>query len=98
MSYVNQLDHSLLNRHSAKEFLLSLSSSSVQSSPAEVPRAEHLNNSKEGLILAWKETGWITWSATTTGCLRMLRFLESCKTRPDFSYQRSQTVIYVDRP
>jgi very-short-patch-repair endonuclease len=99
MSYVNQLDHPLLNRHSAKEFLLSLSSSSVQSSPAAAPRAEHLEQLKRRTDSSL-EREWLDYLEHNNYRLPSDAqvFIESCKTRPDFSYQRSQTVVYVDGP
>jgi hypothetical protein len=42
MSYVNQLDHACLDRHAAKDLLMELTTASVQASPSEAPRAEHL--------------------------------------------------------
>jgi very-short-patch-repair endonuclease len=99
MSYVNQLDHAFLDRHTAKDLLLKLSTSSVQTSPGEAPRAEHLEQLKRKAD-SGLERDWLDHLERNK--LRLPSdaqvYIEACRTRPDFIYAQFQTVIYIDGP
>lgn len=99
MSYSNQREHDLLNRHLVKEWLLKFQSASVVGSPIGIPRAEHIERlsrqSGSGL-----ERRWLKFLEDNQYSLpsHAQRFVEECKTRPDFSYLDSHVLIYVDGP
>ncbi len=99
MSYVNQLDHALLDRHAAKEVLMALSASSVQASPSEAPRAAHLEQLKRKAD-SGLERDWLDHLERNK--LRLPSdgqvYIEACRTRPDFVYGQFQTAIYIDGP
>lgn len=44
LSYGNQRDHRLLDRHAVKDLLLALARPSVRASPSAIPPAEHLQS------------------------------------------------------
>jgi very-short-patch-repair endonuclease len=99
MSYVNQLDHRLLDRHAIKDLLLSFSRANVKSSPIELPRSDHLDRLMR-LAGSELEKKWLRYVEAKNYRLpsRAQVLLETCKTRPDFAYDESQTVIYIDGP
>ena len=99
MSYYNQPDHELLDRHLVRDFLLDLSRSQVRAAGGGLSRVEHLN----ALLRQCDSDLEREW----------LRFLEAqnlrlpdaaqpliadCKTRPDFLYQDAYAAIYIDGP
>jgi superfamily II DNA/RNA helicase len=99
MSYSNQPDHRVLDRHAVRDLLLQLAQSDVHVSPTEAPRAEHLqgllNASGSELERRWlhfiEEYGLRLPTAAQ-------RFMEACRTRPDFVYDGYRTAVYVDGP
>ncbi len=99
MSYSNQPDHPLLDRHSIRDLLLDLSRAAVLVSPSERSRAEHLDHllrqtgsDLERRFLRFLETHHLRLPSAA-------QFLvEACRTRPDFSYADSQTLVYIDGP
>lgn len=99
MSYVNQLDHKLLDRQAVKGFLLRLASSHVTASPAEIPRAEHLRRLKNQST-STLEQEWLDYLEANNYRLPSDAqvFIEACRTRPDFLYREHQTAIYIDGP
>ena len=99
MTYSNQRDHTLLDRRAIQEVLLDYAASKVSTSPAEAPRAEHLKKlmNQAGSSL---EKDWLNLLEAQDLHLpsRGQYFMEACKTRPDFFYERDLAVIYVDGP
>jgi very-short-patch-repair endonuclease len=99
MSYMNQLDHVLLDRHAAKTQLMKYSTSVVQAGPGEAPRAEHLEQLKRKAE-SGLEKDWLDHLECNK--LRLPSdaqvYIEACRTRPDFIYVQSQTVVYIDGP
>jgi len=99
MSYGNQRDHSVLDRISIRDFLLQLCSSNVEVSPTSLPRTEQFKRLMN-LTASELEREWLNHiydlghRLPTNGQL----FMEACKTRPDFYYEDSKCVIYVDGP
>lgn len=99
MSYSNQRDHRLLERHLIRDWLLECRDAGVKASPTGNPRALHLQRL---LNLSGSELER-SWLGFLEGCTLSLpsaaqRFVESCKTRPDFVYEDAHAVIYIDGP
>lgn len=99
MSYVNQLDHGVLDRHRAKPLLEELAAANVATSPASRSRAEHLRELKRqagsGLERQWldvvEEAGHRLPDVAQP-------LIESCRTRPDFLYSDHHAAVYIDGP
>jgi hypothetical protein len=99
MSYGNQRNHRLLDRHKIKDILLALAAAGVETSPVAAPRSEHL----EGLLNLCDselEREWLRWLDERGYRLpsKAQALIEACHTRPDFLYEDSMTAIYVDGP
>ncbi len=99
MTYTNQRDHPLLDRHSIRDILLALAQSTLAASPVARSRAEHC----EALL---RQAG----SELERQWLRLLDerglrlpshaqyLIEACGTRPDFVYLEERTAVYIDGP
>jgi len=99
MSYTNQMDHPLLDRHRIKELLMALSAGSLEVSPSARPRTAHLQRLLN-LSGSQLERDWLQFLED-----RNLRLpshaqplIAECRTRPDFLYREQQVAIYVDGP
>jgi ATP-dependent helicase YprA (DUF1998 family)/very-short-patch-repair endonuclease len=97
MSYINQPDHRLLDRQQIRNILMRLARARVESSPALLPRAEHMvqllrqcQSNLERTWLAFLEARGLRLPSKAQA------FIEACGTRPDFLYEECQTVVYVD--
>jgi ATP-dependent helicase YprA (DUF1998 family) len=99
MSYYNQMEHRLLDRQAIKEILMTLTGANVQSSPSALSRAEHLRRLKN-LCQSDLERDWLDFLEQRNLNLpsHAQKLVESCKTRPDFLYERECMAIYVDGP
>ena len=99
MSYGNQMDHRLLDRHSIKEFLTDMAMASVETSPTEATRGEHMDRLVR-LTASELERRWLRFIDTNRFTLPSSAqvLIESCGTRPDFAYKEAMAVIYVDGP
>ncbi|MFO7901378.1 MAG: Zn-binding domain-containing protein, partial [Pirellulaceae bacterium] len=99
MSYSNQRDHDLLDRHAIRDLLLKLAAAEVEPAPAEVPRAEHLRQLKN-IAGSELEKQWLDWLDSYDLRLptRSQTLIEECHTRPDFMFDEQQTAIYIDGP
>lgn len=99
MSYGNQSDHGFLDRKSIVGVLRELAAGDVRIAPAAAPRAEHL---AQLLRLAGSglERKWLEYLETRGLRLpsRAQVLVESCGTRPDFTYDDCHATIYVDGP
>jgi very-short-patch-repair endonuclease len=99
MSYMNQPDHSNLDRALLRDLLLRLTSAEVDASPAPLPRAEHLA-SLERQCGSELEKEWLR--VLERHALRLPSraqvLLAECGTRPDFVYDDHWVAIYVDGP
>jgi very-short-patch-repair endonuclease len=99
MNYTNQRDHPLLDRQSIRELLLDFTASKVETSPSEKPRSEHLRDLMDtaGSEL---ERQWLRYLEEHRYRLpsQAQVFIQACKTRPDFIYEKEQTAIYIDGP
>ena len=99
MSYGNQWDHEHLDRHEIKAVLWDMATGHLDVSSSGKPREEHL----AGLQAACDsdlERRWLDFLAEANLRLptRAQVYVEVCQTRPDFSYDDCQAVIYVDGP
>lgn len=101
MSYGNQRDHLLLDRHQVKELLVALRDCSIQLSPTRQSRAEHLAE----LLKACDselERDWLRFIDSQGLHLpsHAQKRIVECGTRPDFLYlSGSPTVaVYIDGP
>jgi very-short-patch-repair endonuclease len=99
MSYTNQPDHRLLDRKLIRDLLLQLATAEVDASPVAASRGDHLAQLLRQCA-SDLERGWLRFLDERD--LRLpshaQRFVEACKTRPDFLYVECQTAIYVDGP
>jgi very-short-patch-repair endonuclease len=100
MSYTNQMDHELLDRHLIRDLLLQLANSTLEPSPSPAAtREEHLRTLM-ALCESDLERDWLGFLETHN--LRLpdvaQRLIESCHTRPDFLYSDHSVVIYLDGP
>ncbi len=98
MTYYNQYEHTLLDRHSIQTFLLNLSRSTVNSSPTGSDRQSHFNQ----LLLQCDSELEKTWlqevfRQNLNLPLKAQPFIEGCNTRPDFLYD-GYTAVYIDGP
>ncbi len=99
MSYTNQMDHQLLDRQEIKDILLKFAGSKVKSAPAPTSRAEHLARLMN-LAGSELEKNWLQFLEEHNYRLpsHAQRFVDKCKTRPDFFYKDYLTAIYIDGP
>jgi ATP-dependent helicase YprA (DUF1998 family)/very-short-patch-repair endonuclease len=98
MSYYNQPEHKMLDRHQIKDHLLKLKTAHVKCSPAPVPRAQHLENLKKQCD-SGLEKQWLDFLEKRNLRLpnRAQPYIEECKTRPDFLYEvNGHIAIYID--
>lgn len=99
MSYVNQMDHKLLDRKLVRDLLISLVAAEVKASPVGLSRAEHLKRltNQAGSEL---EKRWLGFLEERNRRLPSdaQKFLDQCKCRPDFLYGDSLTAVYIDGP
>jgi len=99
MSYGNQWDHELLDRHLVRDYLLAMSRGKLRVSSSAKSREDHL----QGLIKLCDsklEKDWLHFLYTKNLRLptRSQVPFTPCKTRPDFMYDEHQAVVYVDGP
>ncbi len=99
MSYSNQREHDLLDRHLIRELLQQLAAADVDPAPAEIPRAEHLTRLKN-IAGSNLENRWLDWLEAHQLRLpsRAQTLIQPCHTRPDFLYDEQQTAVYIDGP
>ncbi len=99
MSYMNQTDHERLDRQRIAPLLRELAAATVEVAPGPRTRAEHVAELK-ALCDSDLERAWLEFLDEHQ--LRLpdgaQHYEEACRTRADFVYRRSQTVVYVDGP
>jgi very-short-patch-repair endonuclease len=100
MSYFNQPDHKLLDRHAVRDYLMKLARAELRVSPSARSRSEHLAALKarsesdfERNFLDWLEERRL--HLPTHAQLTPPSILH-CRTRPDFVYADQQTIVYID--
>jgi ATP-dependent helicase YprA (DUF1998 family)/very-short-patch-repair endonuclease len=99
MTYGNQRDHALLDRMLIRDLLLSLSRSTVSSSPSEKPRSAHLQTLMK-LAGSDLERQWLQFLEDRNLHLptHAQKLIAKCGTRPDFYYDQHQVAVYIDGP
>ena len=99
MSYYNQMDHLLLDRHLIRDLLLQLTQSKVVVSPTAVSPADHLAELKQ-YCDSDLERDWLDFLAQHNLHLpdEAQKFIEACHTKPDFWYADSYTAVFIDGP
>lgn len=99
LSYGNQRDHRLLDRHVIKDVLLALARSTVRASGTAVPAADHaqamLDRADSGLERRFIDL--------LTDQHRRLpsdsqKLIANAGSRPDFLYREQQTAVFIDGP
>lgn len=97
MSYSNQRNHRLLDRHLLRELLLTLRGATTQISEGPLPREDHLAGLRARCD-SDLEREWL--SELDTRNLRLpssaQELMARHKTRPDFFYREQLVAIYVD--
>jgi len=98
LSYFNQPDHDFLDRHSIRDFLLRLRSSTVVSSPVQLSRADHL----AGLLQRCDsnlEKKWLGFLDANGLNIPTSAQKSLDGTKPDFLFEGNHNVaIYIDGP
>jgi very-short-patch-repair endonuclease len=100
LSYYNQTDHPLLDRQVVKELLQQIAAATVEASPVEVPRSEHLVRLRR-LCDSKLEKDFLEFLDENDLRLpeRAQHFYEQFESRPDFSYTGDNPAfIYIDGP
>lgn len=100
LSYFNQSDHESLDRYCIKDLLQQIMAGTVEPSPVEIPRAEHLARLKK-LCDSGLEKDFLDFLDRNNLRLpeRAQYLYEKYGTRPDFSYiGDNPAFIYVDGP
>jgi very-short-patch-repair endonuclease len=99
MTYANQRDHDILDRHLTRDLLLRFSQAYLSAAPVAETRTTHLG----GLLHQTESELERQW-------LRMLEAhsyrlpthaqyrVPECGTRPDFYYEQQGAAIYIDGP
>ena len=99
MSYSNQADHQLLDRHKVRDILLQLTTARVNTSPVEVPRHNHLKALLEqaGSSLEKKWLNYIDRQGLPLPA-NAQKLIDAAKTRPDFLYAEPPVAVFIDGP
>jgi len=99
MSYQNQRYHQLLDRQAIRELLLTLRDATVEASPTNLTRAEHLqilmNQAGSQLECTWLQ---LLEKQNLRLPSHAQKLIEVCSTRPDFLYEEEQVAVYIDGP
>jgi superfamily II DNA/RNA helicase/very-short-patch-repair endonuclease len=99
MHYANQPVHRLLDRQAIKEVLLRMSRGRAEAAPGGQTRGDHLA-ALGRLAGSNLERRWL--AHLDARGLRLpthaQRFVETCRTCPDFFYADYQTAVYIDGP
>jgi very-short-patch-repair endonuclease len=99
MSYANQSDHRLLDRHAIVELLQTLAGATVEVSPGSLPRPEQLERLRaacgSGLEKKWlDEVENRGLNLPTHAQLAV----SDARARPDFTYLDRFTAVFIDGP
>ncbi len=99
LSYTNQTDHALLDRKAILDILITLLSSEFSRSSSDVSREDHYTRLRN-LAGSDLESKWLDFIYKNGYILptNAQQLIESCHTRPDFTYNDKYTAIYIDGP
>jgi very-short-patch-repair endonuclease len=99
MSYQNQRYHQLLDRQAIRDLLIQLRDATVETSPTNLTRSEHLkilmNQAGSALERSWLE---LLEKHNLRLPSHAQKLIEGCSTRPDFLYAEDQVAVYIDGP
>jgi ATP-dependent helicase YprA (DUF1998 family)/very-short-patch-repair endonuclease len=99
MSYTNQRDHLLLDRHAIKSLLAQLLGATTRASPTHKPRAQQLEELRR---LAGSELEKAFLALLEEHDARLpsaaQKLVAGCGTRPDFLYEEEFVALYIDGP
>jgi very-short-patch-repair endonuclease len=99
LSYYNQRDHEILNRHLVKDLLLRWKDSHTKISSGQDKRSDHLARLKN-LCDSKLEKSWL--DLLEEHQLRLpthaQNLITECHTKPDFFYEDQSLTIYIDGP
>jgi ATP-dependent helicase YprA (DUF1998 family)/very-short-patch-repair endonuclease len=99
LSFGNQADHRLLDRHEIRDLLLSLARADVQISPGSLPRPDQVERLL-GLCDSELERRFVRFLDEQELELptHAQDYLDGLRAKPDFIYAHRQTVVFVDGP
>jgi very-short-patch-repair endonuclease len=99
LSYYNQREHEIVDRHAIRALLLELAGVDVRVSPVSTTRDEHLRQLLERSESSL-ERQWLEFIAAGGFRLPSVAqpLIESAATRPDFFYETESAAIYIDGP
>jgi very-short-patch-repair endonuclease len=99
LSYYNQREHEIVDRHAIRALLLELVRVEVRVSPVSTTRDEHLRQLLERSESSL-ERQWLEFVAAGGFRLPSVAqpLIESAGTRPDFLYETESAAIYIDGP
>lgn len=99
LSYGNQWDHTLINRHLASDLLLRLAGSRTRSSSSDRPRGDHVEMLMEASDTEL-ERSWLRTLVENDYRLpdSAQPLLESAGCRPDFLYADLGVAVFIDGP
>lgn len=97
LSYSNQREHAILDRHLIRQTLLDYASAVVAASPTSATREEHVERLYR-LAGSELEREWLDYINSRGYRLPddAQVLFEDCNTRPDFVYRQAYTVVYID--
>jgi ATP-dependent helicase YprA (DUF1998 family) len=99
LSYANQRDHRILDRHAIRETLLELARATITAArspgPADGRLAQLERECEPGAALDWLAAVVDRGLQLPTSAQKRI---ERCRTTPQFLYAESQTAVYVDEP
>jgi ATP-dependent helicase YprA (DUF1998 family)/very-short-patch-repair endonuclease len=99
LSYGNQSDHRLLDRHAIRELLLSLASGEVEVSPGSLPRTQQVERLL-ALCDSELERQFVRFLDENDLELptQAQERVDGLRAKPDFTYAHRATVVFVDGP
>jgi hypothetical protein len=99
LSYGNQRDHRLLDRHAIRDTLLALAGGIVEAAPGSLPHDDHLELLRARCD-SELERRFLDLLATQRRRLpsHAQRLLADARVRPDFLYAEHQVAVFVDGP
>jgi very-short-patch-repair endonuclease len=99
LSYTNQRDHDILDRHVVRDELMAIARAQLGVSPTSRNRAEQLESLLRvaGSELERKWLRQLEKSGLNLPTDAQVLF-DRCETRPDFVYENKNVVVYVDGP
>ncbi len=100
LSYYNQPDHRIVDRHAVRDVLMQWSSGTTVASPGSIPRPEQLQRLMN-LSGSSLEKSWLSFIDERNHALPdgAQRLFQGAHTRPDFVYDEPHFLaVYVDGP